>query len=694
MNFLSNKRQVLIYINRIFQVLLIAGVIVLITPTKSSFKYEFQQGHYWKHENLIAPFDFAIKKSDKELDKEKEELSENKKFFFDYNKDITAKTIAEIHSNIKAKCTQNNIPNNTCENIIYKIDNILDKILTHGIVSKNAKNTVGKNSDIVLVNQNIAQERQLEDFYTINDVEEIVHTSLKSSFNAQIKDYDFIADIITKALTPNIIFNKQKTDEILSSSIKDISEIKGLISKNETIISKGELITEEKYQILSSLKTEYEGAEKQGVSNILSNFGQYLLIVIALGAMTLFVYNTDKSIFLNNKKILLIYTVILLMIAMTMLVLHFKPEFLFVVPICLAPILIRTFFDTKVSLYVFLVSIIIIGFSVPNSFEFIFYQLIVGMMAILSVEHLEKRSEFFNTSWIVFLTYSIIYIAMHFIQNGDIKQLDINRFIFFAGNAIFLLFAFPIVFILEKMFGLVSEMSLLEYCNTNTKILRELSTKAPGTFQHSIQVANIAEEVIHLIGGNSLLIRAGSLHHDIGKIANPVCFIENQVSGVNPLNDMTNEESSQTIVSHVANGIKLAHKYSLPEPIIDFIRTHHGTSATKYFYNKEVNENPDRNVDIKLFSYKGPRPFSKETAVLMMVDSVEAASRSLKEHSEESISKLVESIVDSQIADKQYDDAEITLSDINKIKKILKRKLQSIYHVRIEYPVNKKEVSK
>ena len=326
MNFLSNKRQLRIYINRSFQVLLIAALIVLITPTKSSFKYEFQQGHYWKHENLVAPFDFAIKKSNKELSLElgrelvklleeanaisaekenelKEELIENKKFYFDFNKDITSKIISEIHFNIKAKCNQKNIPNNVCENIIYKIDNILDKILTHGIISKNAKNTIGKNSDIVLVNQNIAQEHQIEEFYTINDIEEIVHSSLKPYFNNKIKDYDFIADVIIKALTPNIIFNKQKTDEILNSTLKDISEVKGLISKNEVIISKGELITEEKYQILSSLKEEYEGVEKKGVSTVLPNFGQYLLIVIALGAMTLFVYNTDKSIFLNNKKI-------------------------------------------------------------------------------------------------------------------------------------------------------------------------------------------------------------------------------------------------------------------------------------------------------------------------------------------------------------------------------------------------------
>lgn len=383
------------------------------------------------------------------------------------------------------------------------------------------------------------------------------------------------------------------------------------------------------------------------------------------------------------------------MIFMTMFVMKLNQDYLYVVPLCLTPILIRTFFDTKTSLYVFLVLIIIIGFSVPNSFEFVFYQLIVGMMAILSVEHLEKRAEFFNTALIIFFTYSVIYLAMSFIQGSmDLKQLDINRFIYFAINAILILFAFPIVFILEKMFGLVSEMSLMEYCNTNTKILRELSNKAPGTFQHSIQVANIAEDVIHQIGGNSLLVRAGALHHDIGKIMMPMCFIENQSGSANPLNDMTNEESSQIIISHVSNGVKLAHKYKLPEPIVDFIRTHHGTSTTKYFYYKEINEHPEAEIDKSKFSYKGPRPFSKETAVLMMVDSVEAASRSLKEHTEENINQLVDNIINGQIQDNQYDNANITFADIDKIRKILKHKLQSIYHVRIEYPINKKDNSK
>lgn len=536
----------------------------------------------------------------------------------------------------------------------------------------------------------MAHERDVEEFYNIKDIEKIINNNVQENKSLSDEEENTIADLLIKIISPNIVFNNEKTEEILFSQIEDISKIKGLILKDQKIITQGETITQDKYQILSSLKNEYEGThlDKGNLEKYLALTGQYLLIVIALGAMVLFIYNTDKEIFFNNKKIILIFFIILIMVGITVGVLHINQKYLYVVPLCLTPILVRTFFDTKVSLYVFLDTIIIIGFSVPNSFEFIFYQLIAGMMAILSVEHLEKRVEFFKTAVIVFATYSIIYLAMTLIQENSFKNLDIYRFIYFAANAIMLLFAFPIVFVLEKIFSLVSEMSLMEYSNTDSKLLRELSIKAPGTFQHCIQVANIAEDLVHEIGGNALLVRVGSLYHDIGKIITPIYFIENQNSGLNPHEELTNEESSQVIISHVTNGIKLAHRYKLPEPIIDFIRTHHGNSKTKFFYNKELNEHPNSHIDESLYTYPGPKPFSRETAVLMMVDSVEAASRSLKEHSESSISNLVDNIIDNQIKDNQFSNANITFEDIENIKQFLKKKLQSIYHVRIEYPVH------
>ncbi|MBR1774099.1 MAG: HDIG domain-containing protein [Bacteroidales bacterium] len=683
------KQYYLLRANRILQVLVAAAIIVLITPTKSSFKYEFQQGHYWKHETLEAPFDFAIQKTEKEIAEEKNEITANKTLYFDYSDAANNKMEEDFDKKIASYAEKNNLSDNEKNKLLSTADKILNNIIRHGIISDYADM---KNYDrsIIVVNNNVAGEHEIAEFYNISDIEKIVNDNVEKNQSLTDKDGNTIADLLIKVISPNIIFNGTKTDEILSSQIDDISKTKGLILKNQKIIAQGEIITADKYQILSSLKSEYEGmhSDKDNTEKNLALIGQYLLIIIALSAMVLFIYNTDREIFFNNKKILLIFFIILMMVGITVGVLHINQKYLYVVPLCLTPILVRTFFDTKVSLYVFLVTIIIIGFSVPNSFEFVFYQLIAGMMAILSVEHLEKRVEFFKTAVIVFATYSIIYLAMTLIQDNNLKQLDIYRFIYFAANGIMLLFAFPIVFVLEKIFSLVSEMSLMEYSNTDSKILRELSVKAPGTFQHCIQVANIAEDLIHEIGGNALLVRAGSLYHDIGKLMTPMYFIENQNTGLNPHNELTNEESAQVIISHVTNGIKLAHRYKIPEPIIDFIRTHHGTSKTKYFYNKECNEHPNSHIDASLYTYGGPKPFSKETAVLMIVDSVEAASRSMKEHSEKSISNLVDGIIDAQIQDNQFTNANITFADVENIKQLLKKKLQSIYHVRIEYPVN------
>ncbi len=690
-----NRHYYLLRINRVLQVLVAAAIIVLITPTKSSFKYEFQQGQYWRHETLQSPFDFAIQKTDKEIEAEKKEIIATQTLYFDYSDTTSERMIEQGKKQINSYAEKNNLTENEKNKLSTITISILNEIISHGVIS-DYDNAQNEEKSIIVIHNNLAQEHEISDFYSIKDIEQIVSDNIYRSKSLNEKEKNIVADVLIKTVTPNIVFNSEKTEEILSSQIEDISKTKGLILKNQKIIAQGEVVTQEKYQILRSLKDEYEGinSTKGDKEKYLALIGQYLLIIIALGAMVLFIYNTDKEIFFNNKKIILIFFVILMMVGITMGVLLVNQDFLYVVPLCLIPILVRTFFDTKVSLYVFLVTIIIIGFSVPNSFEFVFYQLIAGMMAILSVEHLEKRVEFFNTAIIVFATYSVIYLAMTLIQGNSFKNLDIYRFIYFAANAIMILFAFPIVFILEKIFSLVSEMSLMEYSNTDSKLLRELSVKAPGTFQHCIQVANIAEDLIHEIGGNALLVRAGSLYHDVGKLLTPMYFVENQNSGLNSHDELTNEESAQVIIAHVTNGIKLAHRYKIPEPIIDFIRTHHGTSKTKYFYNKEVNEHPSSHIDESLYTYPGPKPFSKETAVLMMVDSVEAASRSLKEHTEKSLSNLVDNIIDAQIQDNQFSNANITFEDLENIKQFLKKKLQSIYHVRIEYPVNNVKIEK
>ena len=650
---------------RAFQVLVVAIIIVLAFPNKSGFKYEFALGGEWKHETLISPIDFPILKTEKEISEDKKHIINSKQLY--YKKDYKAEdsVLAQINERNNFSNEENN-----------KIKQYLNKIYSIGVIKN--QELAQKGQLIYILEDNVAKEYEQEQLLTLEQAKQGL---LKITKNKEI----------INCLQANIMYDSQTTENILQTKLQEITHNKGLISEGEQIIAKGEKITPEKNQILLSFKQAYEGNNIEKTNELTILLGRFILVCITLLAMMLFINHNRADIFPNDRKVLLILFVVLFICCIMAFIININPKYIYAVPVCIVPIVIKTFFDTKTSLYVFLVSIIIIGFAVPNSFEYVFYQLIAGIMTIVSAESSRKRSNFLLTSLILFITYALIYIANNLMQNIEITSIETDVILMFALNSILLLFSIPFITILEKLFGMISDYSIIEYTNTNSKILRELSVKAPGTFQHCIQVANISEDLILEIGGNAMLVRAGALHHDIGKLALPIFFIENQNTGFNPHNELSYEESAQSIISHVTNGVKLAYKHKLPESIIDFIRTHHGTSKTKYFYNRYVAENPDKPIDSTIFTYRGPRPFSRETAVVMMVDAVEAASRSLKNHSESEISKLVDNIINSQIADDQFSNSDITFKDVDKIKDLLKKKLQSIYHVRIEYEITKKQ---
>ena len=658
------KNKAIMISKRAFQVLVVAMIIVLAFPNKSGFKYEFALGGQWKHETLISPIDFPILKTEKEISEDKNHIINSKQLYY--------KIDNKIEDSVLAKINERNNFSNEEQN---KIKHYLNKIYSIGVIHQ--QEFTQKDQLIYILENNIAKEYEQEQLISLDQAQQGLSKITKNKE-------------ISNLLQANVIYDSQTTENILQTKLQEITHNKGLISEGEQIISKGEKITPEKNQILLSFKQAYEGNNIEKTNELTILLGRFILVCITLLAMMLFINHNRADIFPNDRKVLLILFVVLFICCIMAFIININPKYIYAVPVCIVPIVIKTFFDTKTSLYVFLVSIIIIGFAVPNSFEYVFYQLIAGIMTIVSAESSSKRSNFLLTSLILFITYALIYIANNLMQNIEITSIETDVILMFALNSILLLFAIPFISILEKLFGLISDYSIIEYTNTNSKILRELSVKAPGTFQHCIQVANISEDLILEIGGNAMLVRAGALHHDIGKLAIPIFFIENQNTGFNPHNELSYEESAQTIISHVTNGIKLAYKHSLPEPIIDFIRTHHGTSKTKYFYNRYVAENPDKPIDNTIFTYKGPRPFSRETAVVMMVDAVEAASRSLKNHSESEISKLVDNIINSQIEDEQFSNSDITFKDVDKIKDLLKKKLQSIYHVRIEYEITKK----
>jgi putative nucleotidyltransferase with HDIG domain len=380
---------------------------------------------------------------------------------------------------------------------------------------------------------------------------------------------------------------------------------------------------------------------------------------------------------------------ILLVSALEALMVWYAPEWVLLVPLCIVPILMRVFFDMRVALYIHLTTVIILANLVPNSFEFIFYQLVTGMVSIIAVRNLEKRSQFFVLALVIFFCYSFIYTSGVLSQETNLHNLEGMRYVMFFLNALLTLMAYPLIYIFEKLFGITTDLTLLELSSTNNPALRELSRRAPGTFQHSMQVANIAEDLISEMGGNVLLARVGALYHDIGKTENPIYFTENQTSGFNPHNELDYAESAQIITQHVTAGLELASKYHLPAEVRDFIRTHHGTTYTGYFYAKEMERHPDGNFDASVFRYPGPRPYSRETAVVMIVDTVEAACRSMKVHTKESTDEMIDRLIDGKVKAGQLDNCNLTFGDISLIRKILKAKMMSIYHVRVEYPTVK-----
>ena len=656
---------------KVLAVLVVSLLILLVFPNKKKSDYDFVAGGFWNNEDLYAPFDFAVQKSQEEIDRDVATAKSDALLFFYFDSVVCDKVENQL-LNMEWHLT------NYQRNELLRVVN---QIYSRGYLQEPDKMDI--NRTIILLRGNVGTTRGYADFYNRAQINDLLAERLVGFSNSD----SLRVFLLDNLLQPNIVFDDIRTKLEEDSRVSQISSASGMVSMGQLIVSKGEYITPEKANVLRSLESEKKTRFDINYSEMNRNIGLYLLIIIAFTALFLFLALIKHPLLSDNKKVTFVLFIIFTMCFMVAMLLRINPDWVMLAPLCLAPILVRVFFDMRVALYIHLVIIIIIASFVPNSFEFIFYQLIAGMMSIISVKNFEHRSNFFVVSLIVFLTYSAIYVAGVLSQDTTLENIHIDRFVIFFCNALLLLMAFPFTYLFEKIFGFVSVLTLLEISSTNTKALRDLSNKAPGTFQHSVQVANIAEDMINEIGGNSLLARVGALYHDIGKMYAPLYFTENQTSGFNPHAELESENSASVIISHVRNGVEMAKKYHLPESVIDFIRTHHGTTKTGYFYNRYLMEHPGEPVDEALFAYNGPKPYSRETAVVMLVDSVEAAVRSLKSHDKESISELIDRIVEGKIRDNQFSNCNITFRDIDTIKRILKDKMLSIYHVRIAYPV-------
>ena len=518
-------------------------------------------------------------------------------------------------------------------------------------------------------------------YYDLNQINNFDFDSI--SYNSPQDSITFNS-IIKSNIKPDLVYDQISTDRNINNFLNQISNFKGSINRGVRIISRGEIIDLDKLSILESLKFKFESQIWSKSNFNLMTIGYAVIVGGTLFFLLLFLRKNRLNIYLDNTKITFVFLIILLFILITISVYKFQPNYIYVVPLCSIPLLIRAFFDSRLGLFVHVLTLLILGFVVPNSFQFLFLHTIAGIITILTPSDLYQRANLFLSVFIITSIYIISYFSISIIANGDINDVNLNIPLLFIFNGLATLFVHPLIYIFEKIFGLVSDVSLLELTNTNSFLLKELSEKAPGTFYHSLAVSNLAESVAIQISANVMLVRVGALYHDIGKMSNPNYFIENQSSSFNPHDDLDALESSTIIKNHILNGVETAKANRLPDRVIDFIRTHHGTSMIRFFYEKAIKSNSNANeLD---FRYSGPKPFSKETAIVMMADSVEAASKSLKDPSVKLIENFVDKIIDSQIEDNQFINSDITLKEIQTAKKILKEKLNNIYHLRVEYP--------
>jgi hypothetical protein len=640
--------------------LVAAALIPLMFPNNGhGIHYDYAVGGIWRSGDLVAPYDFAIQKSQNEIDREIAEAKSKIILYYHYDNQAHAKAVERLSGVARRHPASS----------MHQMRKTIDSIYMVGYLQMPDSMPDFGSHRLILLDGNIGSELSASQYITPLDIQD---TLLRDSI-----------------LVPDIAYDANRTQLELDSRLSQLGTTSQMVKQGELIISEGQRVSLEQAQVISSLERENDKHFQANYHPTGRYLGLFGLCIISFVALFFFLQNTRHPLLEDDRKVLFVLVTILLMSAVTAAVVHTNPEWVLVVPLCIVPVMMRVFFDMRVALYVQITTIIILANVVPNSYEFIFYQLIAGMMSIVAVRNLESRSKFFLVSIAIFATYSLIYTFGVLSQESTLAGITLDRYLVFFLNALLTLLAYPLIYLFEKIFGLTTNLTLLELSSTDTPALRELSRNAPGTFQHSIQVSNISEDLINEIGGNAILAKVGALYHDIGKIRAPLFFTENQNSGFNPHDELDYRESASIIIRHVTDGLDLAKKYHLPNEVQQFIRTHHGTTFTGYFYAKYKEAHPGETIDKGDFRYNGPTPFSRETAVVMIVDSVEAACRSMKEHDKDSIDKKVDQIIDDKISGNQFRNCNLTFGDIDRIRKILKTKMMSIYHARIAYPVTK-----
>ena len=685
MNSINSQRRFsykdLLYKCLIFVV--IVSIISYFMPKEGKFNYEFDIDKPWKYGLLQASFDFNIYKSEQQIEKERDSLLTFYHPYFTVDKQVEKNMLAKLKEDYN-QTLKHSLPNTE---YIRHIERTLKFIYEKGILSVDDYQLVTEDSiqNIMLVDKNMATLQETDKLFTVKGAYEYLLNSDTAHFNKRILQ----SCNLNHYLTSNISYDLEKSEAALQDEMSKISPARGVVLNGQKIIDRGEIINEQTYDILRSLQQAWEKKSGSVKEIRLTLMGQTLVVGVIVLCFMIYLELFRKDYYQRKRSVLLLFALIVFFPIILSIMVEQNISNVYVIPMAMIPIIIGIFLDSRTAFMAHTTIVLICSIFLRYPHEFIILQTAAGMTAIYSLRELSQRSQLLRTALIVVICYAILYFGFELIQENDLTKLNTRMYMYFVLNGILLLFTYPLLFILEKTFGFTSNVTLVELSNINNKLLREMSEVAPGTFQHSLQMANLAAEAANKIGANSQLVRTGALYHDIGKMIHPAFFTENQ-SGINPHKRLKYEESAQVIISHITNGIKLAEKHQLPKVIKDFIRTHHGKGVAKYFYISYKNEHPDEEIDLEKFSYPGPNPFTKEQAILMMADAVEAASRSLPEYTEESISNLIEKIVDGQVAEGYFKECPITFKDIAMVKALFKEKLKTVYHTRITYPELKK----
>lgn len=670
--FINNKAKFLSILLFSFGIV----AIMFFLPKERKFEFEYKQNKVWQHRDLFAPFNFSIDKTDEEIRMQRDSIIREFSPYYDLDSTVEKRISDSLVMQCKTLFSMLEIPESVS---LYTMQKELKSIYNIGIID------IQKPYKTLIVNKKPQKVRvHIEHIFTISEAHIKLIGTIPQSLDSMT--HNKVKDIIYKTLKPNIIYNDAVSNERKTMLLSKISEKHGFISEGSRIISKGTVVSERDIKVLDSLKKEYENSSLTINTMIAIFSGQIILIFMAFIVLVLLILYFEPQVLSNHSQTMFIVSIVVLFVAMASITQKFNHISIYIIPYVALPLVVKNFLNARIALFVHVIAMLIIGFIAPNSFDFIFLQIIVGAIALFSIGNHYQRSSLLLCAVLSFVSYAIIFFALSLIKEGGIQSISWLKLVWFGVSCVLLLTTYLLIFIFERLYRIPSDLTLFELNDTNRGLLRELSEHAPGTFQHSLQVANLTEAALQKINGNVLLGRVAGLYHDIGKLSNPAYFIENQSFMGNPHDEISPETSAKIIIEHVIYGKELARKNNLPGIITEMIYGHHSNSTTWYFLDKFKKNNPDSVVDESLFAYPAPKPNRKELAVLMIADSVEAASRSIVLHDKEQISQLIEKIVDNLMHERHFENVDITLHEISTVKEVMIQKLINMYHARIPYP--------